>query len=63
VCFFVYSVLISLFGISSHNSQVPVSWQGLKEHSLSIAGEDQVQDHLRNLDIHKSMGPDEIPQS
>ncbi|KGL96045.1 hypothetical protein N301_02996, partial [Charadrius vociferus] len=23
-------------------------------------GEDQVQDHLRNLKVHKSMGPDEI---
>ncbi|KFQ66257.1 RNA-directed DNA polymerase from mobile element jockey, partial [Pelecanus crispus] len=22
--------------------------------------EDQVQDHLRNLDVHKSMGPDEM---
>ncbi|KFQ73820.1 hypothetical protein N337_06957, partial [Phoenicopterus ruber ruber] len=24
------------------------------------AGEDQVQDHLRNLKVHKSMGPDEM---
>ncbi|KFW08542.1 hypothetical protein N327_04044, partial [Fulmarus glacialis] len=24
-------------------------------------GEDQVPDHLRNLKVHKSMGPDEIP--
>ncbi|KFQ85739.1 hypothetical protein N337_10698, partial [Phoenicopterus ruber ruber] len=23
-------------------------------------GEDQVRDHLRNLNVHKSMGPDEI---
>ncbi|KFQ42385.1 LINE-1 reverse transcriptase, partial [Nestor notabilis] len=23
-------------------------------------GEDQVQDHLKNLNVHKSMGPDEI---
>ncbi|KFZ49668.1 hypothetical protein N321_00946, partial [Antrostomus carolinensis] len=23
-------------------------------------GEDQVQDHLRNLKVHKSMGPDEV---
>ncbi|KGL89477.1 hypothetical protein N301_13691, partial [Charadrius vociferus] len=25
-------------------------------------GEDQVRDHLRNLNVHKSMGPDEIHQ-
>ncbi|KFW08627.1 hypothetical protein N327_00865, partial [Fulmarus glacialis] len=25
-----------------------------------IVGEDQVQDHLRNLKVHKSMGPDEM---
>jgi len=24
------------------------------------AGEDQVQDHLRNLNVHKSLGPDEM---
>ncbi|KFV43390.1 hypothetical protein N341_07033, partial [Tyto alba] len=24
-------------------------------------GEDQVQDHLRNVKVHKSMGPDEVP--
>ncbi|KFQ05761.1 hypothetical protein N329_01460, partial [Haliaeetus albicilla] len=24
-------------------------------------GEDQAQDHLRNLKVHKSMGPDEVP--
>ncbi|KGL85959.1 RNA-directed DNA polymerase from mobile element jockey, partial [Charadrius vociferus] len=28
--------------------------------SLPIVGEDQVRDHLRNLKVHKSMGPDEI---
>ncbi|KFQ42980.1 hypothetical protein N333_07736, partial [Nestor notabilis] len=26
-----------------------------------IVGEDQVRDHLKNLNVHKSMGPDEIP--
>jgi len=27
---------------------------------LPTVGEDQVQDHLRNLKVHKSMGPDEV---
>ncbi|KGL97629.1 RNA-directed DNA polymerase from mobile element jockey, partial [Charadrius vociferus] len=27
---------------------------------LPTVGEDQVRDHLRNLKVHKSMGPDEI---
>ncbi|KFV58615.1 hypothetical protein N328_12251, partial [Gavia stellata] len=27
---------------------------------LPTVGEDQVRDHLRNLKVHKSMGPDEV---
>jgi len=33
---------------------------GLAEQSPSTVGEDQVCDHLKNLNIHKSMGPDEM---
>jgi len=32
-------------------------WQNEEPHTV---GEDQVQDHLRNLKVHRSMGPDEV---
>ncbi|KFP96243.1 hypothetical protein N329_00917, partial [Haliaeetus albicilla] len=28
--------------------------------STTTVGKDQLRDHLRNLDVHKSMGPDEM---
>lgn len=31
-----------------------------ENEELSIVGEDQVQEHLRNLNMHRSMGPDEM---
>ncbi|KFV54386.1 hypothetical protein N341_03946, partial [Tyto alba] len=31
-----------------------------RNEELPTVGEDQVQDHLRNLKMHKSMGPDEM---
>ncbi|GAB0182897.1 mitochondrial enolase superfamily member 1 [Grus japonensis] len=31
-----------------------------ENEELSTVGEDQVQDHLKNLKVHKSMGPDEM---
>lgn len=34
--------------------------QGLGNEELSTVGENQVQEHLRNLNMHKSMGPDEM---
>jgi len=47
--------------LSSHTSQVDEpqdrEW-GSK--APATVGEDQVHDHLRNLNIHKSMGPDEM---
>ena len=50
-----------LSDISSHLSRVPES-QGREwgNEVPPITGEDQVLDHLRNLNIHKSMGPDEM---
>ncbi|KFV50895.1 hypothetical protein N328_05902, partial [Gavia stellata] len=32
-------------------------WENEVPHTI---GKDQVQDHLRNLKVHKSMGPDEM---
>ncbi|KFW04470.1 hypothetical protein N327_11216, partial [Fulmarus glacialis] len=32
----------------------------LENEEPPTVGEDQVRDHLRNLKVHKSMGPDEI---
>ena len=31
-----------------------------EKEELPTVGEDQVRDHLRNLKVHKSMGPDEV---
>ncbi|PKU33780.1 rna-directed dna polymerase from mobile element jockey-like [Limosa lapponica baueri] len=46
---------------SKHTSQVTEGKKrGYKNEEPPTAGEDQVQDHLRNLKVHKSMGPDEI---
>ncbi|GAB0185439.1 mitochondrial enolase superfamily member 1 [Grus japonensis] len=43
---------------SSHTAQVAEGksrdWENVK---LPTIGEDQVRDHLRNLEVHKSMGP------
>jgi len=29
-------------------------------YSIPTVSEDQIRDHLRNLNVHKSMGPDEM---
>ncbi|KAK4832498.1 hypothetical protein QYF61_023545 [Mycteria americana] len=46
---------------SSHTAQVAEGkgrdWENEEPPTV---GEDQVQDHLRNLKVHKSMGPDEM---
>jgi len=46
---------------SSHVAQVAESkgrdWENEEQPTV---GEDQIQDHLRNLQVHKSMGPDEM---
>ena len=46
---------------SSHTAQVAEGkgrdWENEESPTL---GEDQVRDHLRNLKVHKSMGPDEM---
>ncbi|GAB0203155.1 mitochondrial enolase superfamily member 1 [Grus japonensis] len=43
----------------SHTAQVAEcrDWENAEPPTV---GEDQVQDHLRNLKVHKSMGPDEL---
>ncbi|GAB0180169.1 mitochondrial enolase superfamily member 1 [Grus japonensis] len=43
----------------SHTAQVAEGrdWENAEPPTV---GEDQVQDHLRNLKVHKSMGPDEL---
>ncbi|KAK4830650.1 LOW QUALITY PROTEIN: hypothetical protein QYF61_012493 [Mycteria americana] len=41
----------------------PLEWMDCKtgtEEAKSLPLEDQVRDHLRNLNLHKSMGPDEM---
>ncbi|PKU40592.1 rna-directed dna polymerase from mobile element jockey-like [Limosa lapponica baueri] len=46
---------------SNHTTQVAQGKnRGYKNEEPPTVGEDQVQDHLRNLKVHKSMGPDEI---
>ncbi|PKU37294.1 rna-directed dna polymerase from mobile element jockey-like [Limosa lapponica baueri] len=46
---------------SNHTAQVAEGKNTVYENEeLPTVGEDQVQDHLRNLKVHKSMGPDEI---
>ncbi|GAB0182963.1 mitochondrial enolase superfamily member 1 [Grus japonensis] len=46
---------------SSHTAQITEGkgrdWENAEPPTV---GEDQVQDHLRNLNVHKSMGPDEM---
>ena len=46
---------------SSHTAQVAEGkgrdWENEEPPTV---GEDQVRDHLRNLKVHKSMGPDEM---
>ena len=44
---------------SSHTTQVTESkGRDWEKEELPTVGEDQVQDHLRNPKVHKSMGPD-----
>jgi len=46
---------------SSHTAQVAEGKDRVCENEeLPTVGEDQVQDCLRNLKVHKSMGPDEM---
>ncbi|GAB0182520.1 mitochondrial enolase superfamily member 1 [Grus japonensis] len=46
---------------SSHTTQVTEGkGRDWENEELPTVGEDQVQDHLRNLKVHKSMGPDEM---
>ncbi|GAB0185903.1 mitochondrial enolase superfamily member 1 [Grus japonensis] len=46
---------------SSHTAQVTEGkGRDWENKELPSVGEDQVQDHLRNLKVHKSMGPDEM---
>ena len=46
---------------SSHTTQFTESkGKDWENEVLPAVGEDQVRDHLRNLKMHKSMGPDEM---
>jgi len=46
---------------SSHNAQVAGgTGRDWENEELPTVEEDQVRDHLRNLKVHKSMGPDEV---
>ncbi|PKU29805.1 rna-directed dna polymerase from mobile element hypothetical protein [Limosa lapponica baueri] len=46
---------------SSHTAQVAErKGRDWENEELPTVGEDQVRDHLRNLKVQKSMGPDEI---
>jgi len=46
---------------SSHTVQVTDSkGRDWKNEEQPTVGEDQVQNHLKNLKVHKSMGPDEV---
>ncbi|GAB0186781.1 mitochondrial enolase superfamily member 1 [Grus japonensis] len=45
----------------SHTTQVAEGkGRDWENEEPSTVGEDQIQDHLRNLKVHKSMGPDEM---
>ncbi|PKU45132.1 rna-directed dna polymerase from mobile element jockey-like [Limosa lapponica baueri] len=44
---------------SSHTAQA-AEGSDWESEGLPTTGEDQVGDHLRNLKVHKSTGPDEI---
>ncbi|GAB0186306.1 mitochondrial enolase superfamily member 1 [Grus japonensis] len=46
--------------LSSHTSQVDGLQGGHRGRKVPPTVKDQVHDHLRNLNIHKSMGPDEM---
>uniref|UniRef100_A0A8B9W5J5 C-Jun-amino-terminal kinase-interacting protein 3 n=1 Tax=Anas zonorhyncha TaxID=75864 RepID=A0A8B9W5J5_9AVES len=47
---------------SSHITSAPKGkGRTLENEGLSAVGEDQHGDHLQNLKVHRSMGPDEIP--
>ncbi|GAB0188405.1 mitochondrial enolase superfamily member 1 [Grus japonensis] len=47
--------------LTSHTAQVAeVKGRGWDNEEQPTVGEDQVRDHLRNLKVHKSMGPDEL---
>ncbi|PKU41090.1 rna-directed dna polymerase from mobile element hypothetical protein [Limosa lapponica baueri] len=46
---------------SNHTAQVTeVKNRGSENEELPTVGEDQVQEHLRNLKVHESMGSDEM---
>ncbi|GAB0205626.1 mitochondrial enolase superfamily member 1 [Grus japonensis] len=46
---------------SSHTAQVTEGkGRDWENEELSTVGEDEVQEYLRNLKVHKSMGPDEM---
>ena len=46
---------------SCHTAQVTDGkGEDQKSEELPTVGEDQVRDHLRNLKVHKSEGPDEV---
>ncbi|GAB0185303.1 mitochondrial enolase superfamily member 1 [Grus japonensis] len=46
---------------SSHTNKVTEGkGRDWEDEESPTVGEDQVQDHLRNLTVHKSMGPDEM---
>jgi len=46
---------------SSHTTQATESkGMNLEKEDLPAVGKDQVRDHLKNLNVHKSMGPKEI---
>ncbi|GAB0180744.1 mitochondrial enolase superfamily member 1 [Grus japonensis] len=46
---------------SSHTAQVTESkGRDWENEELATVGEDQVQEYLRNLKLHKSMGPDDM---
>jgi len=46
---------------SSHTTQVVDNkGRGWENEELPTVGEDQVQDHFRNLKVHESTGPDEV---
>jgi len=47
---------------SSHTIQIAESnGENLEKVDLPVVCENQVQDHLKNLKVHKSMGANEIP--
>lgn len=59
---FLKSKVYYLMMFCSHASQVQNRKFRNQDHKIlrSIIGDDQFQDHLRNLNVHKSMGPNEI---